>query len=113
MAAGAAELLRQAQTADEDRRYGKDQRGDELPDELAFREGRLEKLQEAVSALEAEAQAADEPAEAEGLSIRGCPTTKPSVVHDVADGDHEVGGFGPRFGERFGGGGSLADPAFL
>ena len=76
MAAGAAELLRQAQTADEDRRYGKDQRGDELPDELAFREGRLEKLQESMSALEAEAQAADEPAEAEGRQHPGVPDDK-------------------------------------
>ena len=78
MAAGAAELLRQAQTADEeeDRRYGKDQRGDELPDELAFREGRLEKLQEAMSALEAQAQAADEPAEAEGRQHSGVPDDK-------------------------------------
>ena len=35
------ELLRRAQEVDEeeDRRYGKDKRGDELPEELAFREG--------------------------------------------------------------------------
>ncbi len=40
------ELLRRAQEVDEeeDRRYGKDRRGDELPQELAFREGRLEKV---------------------------------------------------------------------
>ena len=40
------ELLRRAQEADEDedRRYGKDKRGDELPEELAFRESRLRKL---------------------------------------------------------------------
>ena len=55
-----AELLRRAQETDEekDRRYGKDRRGDELPQELAFREGRLEKIREAMAALEAEAQAA-------------------------------------------------------
>ena len=43
LAAEVAELLRQAQAADdeEDRRYGKDKRGDELPEELAFRERRL------------------------------------------------------------------------
>ena len=43
LAAEVAELLRQAQAADdeEDRRYGEDKRGDELPQELAFREGRL------------------------------------------------------------------------
>ena len=46
LAAEVSELLRQAQAADdeEDRRYGKDKRGDELPGELAFREGRLEKI---------------------------------------------------------------------
>ena len=68
LAAEVAELLRQAQAADdeEDRRYGKDKRGDELPQELAFREGRLEKIREAMAALEAEAQAAGEQAEAEG-----------------------------------------------
>ena len=42
----------------EDRRYGEDKRGDELAEELAFREGRLEKIREAMAALEAEAQAA-------------------------------------------------------
>ena len=41
----------------EDRRYGKDRRGDELPVELAFRESRLKKIREAQEALEAEAQA--------------------------------------------------------
>ena len=68
LAAEVAELLRQAQAADEeeDRRYGKDKRGDELPQELAFREGRLEKIRQAMAALEAEAQADGEQAEAEG-----------------------------------------------
>ena len=66
LAAEVAELLRRAQEVDgEDRRYGKDKRGDELPDELAFREGRLQKIREAMAALEAEAQAAAEQAEAE------------------------------------------------
>ena len=53
------ELLRQAQEVDEeeDRRYGQSKRGDELPQELAFREGRLEKIREAMAALEAESQA--------------------------------------------------------
>ena len=35
---------------DEDRRYGKDKRGDELPEELAFRESRLRKIREAKAA---------------------------------------------------------------
>ena len=52
-------LLRGAAEVDEeeDRRYGVDKRGDELPAELSFREGRLKKIREAMSALEAEAQA--------------------------------------------------------
>ena len=78
MAAEVAELLRQVQAADdeEDRRYGKDKRGDELPEELAFREGRLEKIREAMAALEAEAQAAAEQAETEGGKHPGVPDDK-------------------------------------
>ena len=55
LATEVAELLRRAQEVDEeeDRRYGQDKRGDELPEELAFREGRLEKIREAMAALEA------------------------------------------------------------
>ena len=55
LAAEVAELLRQAEEVDgeEDRRYGRDKRGDELPEELAFREGRLRKIREAKAALEA------------------------------------------------------------
>ena len=75
LAAEVAELLRRAQEVDdeEDRRYGKDKRGDELPEELAFQEGRLEKIREAMAALEAEAQAA---AEAEGKEHPGVPEDK-------------------------------------
>ena len=51
-------------------------RGDELPEELAFREGRLEKIREAMVALEAEAQAAAEQAEAEGRKHPGVPDDK-------------------------------------
>ena len=56
------ELLRRAQEVDdaEDKLYGKGKRGDELPEELARRESRLKKLQEAKEALEAEAKAAAE-----------------------------------------------------
>src|SRR6266849_4710657 len=52
-------LLRHAEEVDEaeDRQYGKGQRGDELPAELARRESRLKKIREAKAALEAEAQA--------------------------------------------------------
>src|ERR1700688_2952033 len=52
------ELLRRAQEVDaaEDLQYGKGKRGDELPEELARRESRLRKIQEAKAALEAEAR---------------------------------------------------------
>ena len=73
-----AELLRRAREVDEeeDKRYGKDRRGDELPEELAFREKRLERIREAMAALEAEAQAQAEAAEAEGKDHCGVPEDK-------------------------------------
>ena len=51
------ELLKRAETTDEeeDRKYGKGKRGDELPQELALRESRLKKIREARQALEEEA----------------------------------------------------------
>jgi len=51
-------LLEQAQAVDddEDSRYGKGKRGDELPKELRFKQGRLKKIKEAMSSLEAEAK---------------------------------------------------------
>ena len=61
LAAEVEELLRRAQEVDEDedRRYGQSKRGDELPQELSFREGRLEKIREAMASLEAEAAGKD------------------------------------------------------
>ena len=69
------ELLRKARAADEeeDRTYGKGKRGDELPDELAFRESRLKKIREARAALEAEARAK---AEQEGKKASVVPEDK-------------------------------------
>ena len=66
-------MLRRAEEVDEeeDRRYGRDKRGDELPEELFFREGRLRKIREARATLEAEAAA--EQAEAEGGAHPGVP----------------------------------------
>ena len=61
---------------EEDRRYGKDRRGDELPEELAFRESRLRKIREAKAALEAEARAEAEQAESEGRNHPGVPDDK-------------------------------------
>ena len=58
-------LLKRAQETDaaEDREHGQDIRGDELPEELRFRETRLKKIREAKKALE---EAAMEKARAEG-----------------------------------------------
>ncbi len=71
LAAEVAELLRQAQEADDEeyRRYGQDRRGDKLPEELAFREGRLQKIREVMAALEAES-------EVEGTEHPGVPDNK-------------------------------------
>jgi transposase len=54
-------LLRDAERVDaeEDERFGRDRRGDELPEELQRREGRLERIREAKAALEAEAREAE------------------------------------------------------
>jgi transposase len=53
-----ARLLAEAERVDaeEDERYGKGCRGDELPDELRRRENRLQKIRAAKAALEAEAR---------------------------------------------------------
>ncbi len=65
------QLLTQARNADdeEDARYGKDKRGDELPEELSRRKARLERIREAKRALEQrareEAEQAEEPEESE------------------------------------------------
>jgi hypothetical protein len=62
-------LLQQAEAADEeeDARYGRDRRGDELPAELARRETRLKRILEAKRALEErareQAKSKDEPEE--------------------------------------------------
>ena len=72
------EMLQKAGAVDEeeDRRYGKDKRGDELPKELAFRESRLRKIREAREALEAEARREAEQAGAEGKKATGIPPDK-------------------------------------
>lgn len=78
-------LMKQAEETDakEDALYGKDKRGDELPKELAFRESRLKKIQEAKEALEKEAreQAEKKKAEIEAKeSHGGRPPKKPDPV---------------------------------
>ena len=85
-----AELLRRAGEVDddEDRRYGKNKRGDELPEELAFRESRLRKIREAKAALEAEALAEAEQAEREGRNHPGVPDDK--AQRNFTDSDSRI-----------------------
>ena len=54
------ELLNRAEATDaeEDEQYGRDRRGDELPEELSRRKDRLKKIREARKALETKAKAA-------------------------------------------------------
>jgi len=72
------ELLKRAGDVDdeEDKNYGKNKRGDELPRELAFRESRLKKIREAREALEAEAKQEAEQARAKGKKATGIPEDK-------------------------------------
>ena len=62
-------LLEQAESTDaaEDALYGKGRRGDELPEELRFKQSRLRKIREAMASLEAEAK---EQAEAKRQAIQ-------------------------------------------
>jgi len=64
------QLLAQAEAADreEDERYGKDKSGEELPEELARRRTRLQKIRRAKRALE---QRAREKAQEEGKPVEG------------------------------------------
>lgn len=72
------ELLEKAEAIDqaEDREYGEDKRGDELPEELAFREKRLKKIREAREALEAEAKHESKLAKKAGKKAPGIPDDK-------------------------------------
>jgi transposase len=78
------DLMRQAQVVDEqeDQKYGKEKRGDELPEELSRRKSRLAKIREAKEALEHKAreeaaqkreqrESKEQQAAAEGRSLGG------------------------------------------
>ena len=93
------ELLAQAQAADatEDEQHGSDCRGDELPDELARRETRLQKIREAKAALEERARqkAADHAAklESEGRTPRNDPddaVPKPKDQRNFTDPESKI-----------------------
>ena len=72
----------------EDARYGTERGGDEVPRELAFREGRLRKIREAMTALEAEAEEASEQAQAEGRGHPGVPGDK--AQRNFTDADSRI-----------------------
>jgi transposase len=72
------ELLEKAEAADdaEDQQYGDDKRGDELPEELAFRESWLKKIREAREALEVEAKREAKLTRKAGKKATGIPDDK-------------------------------------
>ena len=84
------DLLQQAKEVDdeEDRLYGKDKRGDELPRELAFREGRLKKIREAKESLERQAKHGAEMAKALGERRSEVPQDK--AQHNFTDPESRI-----------------------
>ncbi len=96
-----AALLARAEEADarEDATYGPASRGDELPQELAFRVSRLEKIRAAKAALEQEARdaAAAKSAEREGPPMKSSPEApatspgpKPKAQKNFTDPDSRI-----------------------
>jgi len=81
--ANAKALLDDAEAVDaaEDERFGLDRRGDELPEELQRREGRLARIREAKAALEAEAAEAETARRAE-LEAQGKTPRRPPNGRD-------------------------------
>lgn len=90
---------------DEDRKFGKNRRGDELPAELARRETRLEKIREAKAALEEEARVRareraeakarergddDDGAAAAGEAAAEQATPKPKAQRNFTDPDSKI-----------------------
>lgn len=85
-------LLAEAQRVDEaeDAQFGKGKRGDELPDELARRESRLKKIQQAKATLEAEAKA-----KAQAQAEEAHESIAARERHEVETGK-KIGGTPPR-----------------
>src|SRR5271163_198640 len=72
------ELLKRAGAVDEeeDKRYGRDRRGDELPEELQRRETRIARIQEAKKVLEERARAKAESERKDGKKAKPEPQTQ-------------------------------------
>lgn len=90
-----AALLKAAEAADveEDRRYGKGKRGEELPEELARAESRLLRIREAKQALEEEAKAAHQARELEKACEKekdGAGDDEPPAAGPTPLPDHQV-----------------------
>jgi transposase len=73
----------------EDARHGRERRGDELPVELAFRESRLKKIQEAKAALEEEERARQK-ASSEDDDDRPPPVPKPKAQRNFTDPESRI-----------------------
>lgn len=101
-----SDLLRRAEADDEreDREYGNDKRGDELPEELTHRETRLARIKEAKRALEEEAKAQSavgdddkpDPPSAGGVRDARLPMAKIKTELDENTGNARVAGTAQR-----------------
>jgi transposase len=88
-----ARLLAEAEATDaaEDVRYGRGKRGDELPEELQFRERRLQKIEEAKRALEEEARKeAEAKPSAAGKPEAAPARPKPKAQRNFTDPDSRI-----------------------
>jgi len=88
-----ARLLAEAEATDaaEDVRYGRGKRGDELPEELRFRERRLQKIEEAKRALEEEARKeAETKPSAAGKPEAAPARPKPKAQRNFTDPDSRI-----------------------
>jgi len=88
-----ARLLAEAEATDaaEDVRYGRGKRGDELPEELRFRERRLQKIEEAKRALEEEARKeAEAKPSAAGKPEAAPARPKPKAQRNFTDPDSRI-----------------------
>jgi transposase len=82
------ELMKQAEAADEeeDKRYGRDRQGEELPEELQRRETRIARIQEAQKALEERAR---EKAESEGKDSKEAKP-EPKAQYNFTDPESRI-----------------------
>ena len=88
-----ARLLAEAEAMDaaEDVRYGRGKRGDELPEELRFRQRRLRKIEEAKQALEEEARKeAEAKPSAAGKPEAAPARPKPNAQRNFTDPDSRI-----------------------